>query len=49
MASANPVADELPAIEALGALELGPYANRQFMSPVEIHQARHAQQEAAKT
>src|SRR5450830_1089905 len=49
MASAHPVADELPAIEALGALELGPFANRQFMSPMEIHQARHAQQvEAAE-
>jgi len=47
MASAHPVADELPEIEALGALELGPFANRQFMSPMEIHQARHAMQQEA--
>lgn len=49
MASAHPVADELPAIEALGALELGPFANRQFMSPMEIHKARNEMQDAAET
>jgi len=48
MASAHPVADELPAIEALGTLELGPFANRKFMSPMEVHKARNAQQEAAE-
>jgi len=48
MASAHPVVDEQPAIKALGALELGPFANRKFMSPMEIHKARHAQQEVAE-
>mgnify|MGYP000884203707 CR=1 FL=1 len=48
MTNAHPVADEQPAIEALETLELGPFANRQFMSPMEIHQARHALQESAE-
>lgn len=48
MTSAHPVVDELPEIEALGALALGPLANPRFMSPMEVHQTRHAQQEAAE-
>jgi len=48
MASTHPVADELPAIEALGALDLGPFANRQFMSPMEVHKARNEMQAAAE-
>ena len=48
MALARPEAAQKPCIPELGTLDLGPFADRKFVSPVDVFKQRHALEAAAQ-